>query len=230
MKRPFRAKLVASFSGSFHVTGPGRAVPLVDRPLQLDEQGRPVIPGSSVRGRIRAHLERLLSAMGKPVCRPPKPDQMCPHAGLNLRSGEEYCLACQIFGSAWHPSPVAFDDLRTADTVQEIPLEHRTQVSISRRLGTAQAERLFFSETAPWGQDGGLTLEGEMTGLLDEQCAGWLLAAIRTVSHLGGDKASGMGAVRLDVRCWQWWDSSGRQWLEEQQQQITQMAANVVGA
>src|SRR5947207_1365641 len=93
MDEAFRITLTAHAATALHLTGPGRTLALVDRPLQLDEIGLPVLPGSSVRGRVRVHLERLLRGLGRTVCTPPRPDRMCPHYDGG------YCLVCKLFGS-----------------------------------------------------------------------------------------------------------------------------------
>jgi len=205
----------------FHTLGPGRTLPLLDRPLQVDTSGRPFIPGSLIRGRVRAHLERLLKARGEPVCRPPTPQNMCPHNQEVVQklaaTGEPYCLACRIFGSAWRESGVVFSDFYLDGESPESST--RTGVGISRRLGTVQAERLFFSETAP----SGLRFTGKAEGWLSREEAGWLVAALNLVTHLGGDKSRGLGQVRftsIEVKRWnagegKWDDENPQDLLEE---------------
>lgn len=193
-----RIQLQAELSSPFHTLGPGRVVALVDRPIELDAQGYPFIPASSIRGRLRVHLERLLRQVGYPVCTPPVPDRMCPHAGYN-----DYCLVCRIFGSVWRPAAVVSTDLRLVAPRPAPTLlrSERTAVGISRRLGTAQAERLFTLESADARADGvPLRFEGNMIGRLEADEAGWLLAAVSLVTHLGGSKARGLGEVSMSVK------------------------------
>ncbi len=196
----------------FHTLGPGRTLPLLDRPIQVDGSGCPIIPGSLIRGRVRAHLERLLRARGRPVCRPPAPQNMCPHnqevVGKLAPTGDPYCLACRIFGSAWRDSGVVFSDFHLDGELQEFPT--RTGVGISRRLGTVQAERLFLTETAPPG----LRFTGKAEGWLTREEAGWLLAAIRLVTHLGGGKSRGLGQVQIALVSVEQWDEGKGEWVK----------------
>ncbi len=195
----FRIVLEARLRSPLHILGPGRTVALMDRPVELDARGCPVIPASSIRGRLRVHLERLLRQMGLPVCTPPAPEQMCPHAGY-----KDYCLACRVFGSPWYPAGLMTSDLRLVSPSPSFPdllRAERTSVSISRRLGTAQAERLFTLETTGTGSgDMALVFEGEMIGRLTTEEAGWLLAAVPMVTHLGGAKARGLGELTLRAK------------------------------
>jgi CRISPR/Cas system CSM-associated protein Csm3 (group 7 of RAMP superfamily) len=209
MAEAFRIPLTARAETALHLTGPGRTLALVDRPLQVDHDGRPVLPGSSVRGRVRAQLERLLRGLGLPVCTPPRPERMCP------RLRDEYCLACRIFGSPDLEAAVRVDDLRCEGVDETLP--QRTNVSLSRRLGTAQGERLFVSETTPWraGTDHALTFHGQLSGRAGRTELGWLLAAIRLVTHVGGSKARGLGRVRLEAETVEWWDAEDGTWRSE---------------
>ncbi|HXF69662.1 MAG TPA: RAMP superfamily CRISPR-associated protein [Thermoflexus sp.] len=209
----WRVVLEAETLTAFHTLGPGRTLPLVDRALQVDVEGNPFIPASSVRGRVRAHLERLLRASGLPACWPPRPEQMCPHVGVVPDPKEPFCLACRIFGSPWYPSPTFFEDLRlVAVGHPNGRLAYRTGIGISRRLGTVQAERLFTTEsTSPTG----LRFRGNIEGALAREEMGWLLAALRTVQHLGGDKARGMGQIRLRVVELLRWNAGTGAWTPE---------------
>lgn len=207
---PIRILLAADLLSPLHVLGPGRTAVRVDRPIALDEAGYPLLPASSVRGRLRVHLERLLRGWKLPVCLPPSPEQMCPHhwrPGQGPEGG--LCLACRIFGSPWHPAGIRNGDLRLSEAQRSEPLllrQERTGVSLSRRLGTAQDARLFTLETTPptWGT-APLRLEGQMEGRLSEEEAGWLLAAVALVTHAGGGKARGLGALRLTATEVAWW-------------------------
>jgi CRISPR/Cas system CSM-associated protein Csm3 (group 7 of RAMP superfamily) len=222
MPRHFRMTLSATAHSALHITGPGRTLPLVDRPLQLDEQGLPVIPASSVRGRIRAHLERLLPAFGLPVCSPPRPELMCPHA----RVPDGFCLACRVFGSPRRDAAVLFNDLKVQPIRPLFNFPQRIQVSISRRLNTAQAERLFSSETTPFSENVQSVFAGQISGRAEPVELGWMIAAIALVEHIGGDKARGLGRVRLSATQLQWWDANSRQWQSDDTQNLVEAALN----
>jgi hypothetical protein len=215
--QPIRIKLQARLQSALHIAGPGRAVALVDRPIELDTAGYPLIPASSIRGRLRAHLERLLKAWDQPVCTPPQPAQMCPHLwrGQDAQPEQGYCLACRLFGSAWSEAALLSDDLRLIEAQRgdpEILRLERMSLSVGRRLGTAQSERLFATETTtPHLADEPLCFEGTMIGMVTAEEAGWLLAAVPTITHVGGSKARGLGALDLTVAEVAWWQAG--QWM-----------------
>ncbi|HBY93091.1 MAG TPA: hypothetical protein DEP84_03855 [Chloroflexi bacterium] len=224
---PIRITLQAKLAAGLHILGPGRTVALVDRAIEVDAQGFPLIPASSIRGRVRAHLERLLRAWGQPVCTPPAPERMCPHA-WNQDEGPPagYCQACRIFGSPWYPAAIINTDLRLVDSQRtagpDFLRTERMSLGISRRLGTAQGERLFSTEATVRDLDARpLCFEGLISGRLTPIEAGWLLAALQLVTHAGGNKARGLGELCVsatEVTWWQdgqWVATDGRPMIEE---------------
>jgi CRISPR/Cas system CSM-associated protein Csm3 (group 7 of RAMP superfamily) len=213
-----RIRLQAQLHSPLHIAGPGRNVALVDRPIELDSRNLPIIPASTARGRIRVHLERLLKTMKQPVCVPPTPEQMCPHRWRegDLAPTDLICMACQLFGNPWHYARVLNDDLLfvgddiTGQTPDLLRME-RTSLSVSRILGTAQAERLYTTESTIAQVNGqALRFEGLMTGALSDIELGWLLGSIRLVTHAGGSKARGMGQLQFTATHVDRWD--GTQW------------------
>mgnify|MGYP000123796775 CR=1 FL=1 len=218
----FRLDTEVVLKGMLHVAGLGRPRPLVDRCVAVDEHGVPYLPASSVRGRVRAHLERLLRAWGLPVCAPPRPERMCPHACLEGTEGG-YCLACRLFGSPWRDGAVVCEDFRpqggpgsggaephTWDGLMVV----RTGVGIGRKLGTVREERLFFTEALPRVIAGeGLRFGGALEVRAEPAELGWLVAAMRLVTHLGAQKGRGLGRVELRVTGVARWD--GRDWVSE---------------
>lgn len=222
----FQIVLRLGAEAPLYIAGPGRTVPLVDRSVEVDEEGFPLIPASSLRGRARVHFERLARTFHEPVCSPPRPDRVCPHNQQVMRQllereiAEPFCIACRTFGSSWRDSNVTFGDLRIAESQRELlrrvsfPL--RTGISLSRRLGTAQPERLFVMEIVPSGlQAEELAFEGLIEGLLDRKEIGWLIAALRSITHMGGNKARGLGRVRPEIDKLRFWNDGSRNWVEE---------------
>lgn len=225
---PFCIELSLTMASAFHVSGPGADLTLVDRPqitqatlprtYHLNQDGGsrvPVIPGSSLRGVTRMALERLARSAGLPVCQGPQPEGMCPHgpaaaARALAETGQPFCLSCRIFGSPWRETAVYFESL----VPQDVRLDIRASVAISRRLSSAERQRLYTTEVASMGAEQGVRLKGRIEGTLSEPELEWLTAALRSLTHLGADRARGLGAIeegsiRLRVRRFQ----NGR-WVE----------------
>lgn len=64
----FQIQVSLEIQDMFHIAGSGRNLPLVDLTVEMDERGKPYIPGSSVKGRVRAYAERLMRTAGLQVC------------------------------------------------------------------------------------------------------------------------------------------------------------------
>lgn len=175
--------LEAQLYSPLHIAGPGRKIALVDRPIELDSRNFPLIPASSARGRIRVHLERLLKTMNQPVCAPPTPERMCPHCWAETAHAPAsfICMACRLFGNPWHYARVVNDDLlfmpeEGEELEPDLLRMERTSLSVSRILGTAQAERLYTTESTTTQSNGrALRFEGLMGGALSDIELGWFL-------------------------------------------------------
>jgi len=206
----FQIQVSLEIQDMFHIAGSGRNLPLVDLTVEMDERGKPYIPGSSVKGRVRAYAERLMRTAGLQVCSPPVPEHMCPHA--NVDNEDEYCPACLIFGSPWVSSRVNFSNFYLADG-NDFILQTRQGIGVGRTLGTVVEEKLYFWEavgTATKGKP--LSFNGEISGTGERSDIGWILAAFRMMSSIGGQKARGMGRVMAKIGRVRFWNEKSRKW------------------
>lgn len=206
----FRIQVSLEIQETFHIAGSGRTLALVDLTVELDERGRPYIPGSSVKGRVRAYAERLMRTAGLQVCSPPVPDQMCPHTDID--GEDEYCPACCIFGSPWVSSRVHFSNFYLADD-NDFILQTRQGIGVGRTLGTVVEEKLYYWEAVGSAtKSEPLSFNGEISGTGERSEIGWILAAFRMMSSIGGQKARGMGRVRAKIGRVLFWDRESRKW------------------
>lgn len=186
----------------------------VDKATARDADGKLIIPGSTLKGRIRWECERIARALGWEVCDAPQSDNMCPYfwhpRGV---SNDKYCLVCETFGASGRQSALRFGDATLADderlhntpvwqrgkSVNERrPFDARIRpgVSISRARRAAFSERLFFTETsAPNARFRFRAfIEGEPPS---EKHRALLLAGVRSLSLVGGGRSRGLGWVRV---------------------------------
>lgn len=212
---PFELEVKVELQSDLHISGVGRAVVLIDRCIERDAQGRPYIPSTSFKGRVRAHYERLMHALGYDMkkCKPPAPGAMC-NDPANL------CPACALFGSPVQQSRVEFSHL-TPETAAEPTT--RIGIGVNRRLNTVEQGRLFFYEAAPQGRVN--TLKGTVRGWATEAEIAQLVAAMRLITHFGGQKARGLGRVRLEVE--RVWLYENNDWKEHKPEEILQKLQEV---
>jgi len=192
--------------------------PATDLPVLKDAAGRPYLPGSSLRGALRSHMERFVRALevpprdGRGACNPVQEGEWCVKADqvrawkqeARQRGGSDSwfsdqiwrssCRVCRVFGSPWLASRVRIADLYVDG---EARVEIRPGVSIDRDKGTVK--NLYDFEAVPAGVRFRLVLTAEN---LDPEETGMIWLGLRELErghiHLGGFKGRGLGQVALE--------------------------------
>jgi len=192
---------------SFEPTG-------TDLPVMKGADGVPFIPGSSIKGAVRALTERILRSLpdksplwacdpfAKP-CIEPKKAQIWLRQGDEQRVWDEACTACRIFGSPWLASRVAFKDAYL-ENYEDLPVvtQIRDGVGIDRDLGAARQGIKYDFEVVVPGARFGIEI---LTENLEDWELGLLLSVLRFWEEghlaLGGKVTRGPGWGRLkDLR------------------------------
>jgi CRISPR-associated RAMP protein (TIGR02581 family) len=206
--------------------GAGRASALTGTELAVlrDSQARPFIPGSSLKGVLRSHLEAVARGMApayadlqKIACDPTDKDHLCltdrqmqalkrdaryqnDEAQFADAIHRELCLTCQTFGSPWWASPVRVRDLPVITDEWFGQFEVRDGVAIDRDKGTAADGKLYNYEVVPAGTRFVLHIEAEN---LEPWQRGLLWLGVRALKRgkiaLGGFTSRGLGWIRLEA-------------------------------
>lgn len=177
----------------------------IDARTLAGPDGYPYIPGSSLKGRLRYYLRRLLPALGRGTGNP---------GPLENLFGEEEQVGNLFFTDlrldrAW----VNLAERLRQRTDEETPVEglltrRHTNVMLSRLRGVAVEQRLFTVETVTphlgfHGRiHGHLSDEGRTLTVKGHTCPrdlALLVAACRALTHLGGRKSRGLGRCRLII-------------------------------
>jgi len=164
-----------------------------DKSVVRDGYGRPIIPGSQVKGKVRHAAEALVQGLGLPGQSHFDDDQSPDN------------MIRQLFGSPQVCSPLRFADLTatmgamfTSTENRQLLSQLRPSVAINRRRGTAEDERLLLQETVPQGLV--FSADDAISGYLgdDELPAVALLwAALKLTTRWGGAKSRGLGWASL---------------------------------
>jgi len=171
----------------------------------------PYIPGSSLKGVVRSHAERLLRTLQVNYSCDITEKGCPPEEGDHYRN---HCYACRTFGSTKIASRTRITDAypwkvgASQEEVEEIvtkideriPIELRTNVKIDRRKGTAAGGGPFECEVVTGG-----SFYGELT-IRNYQL--WQIALLALVlrdindgyQKLGAGKSRGFGWVRVSVQ------------------------------
>lgn len=190
---------------------------VADKTPVRDVDGIAIIPGSTVKGRLRYHCKRICLSLGehlgkllpqgetaveKPVCQAQgewdTPAALCKDS-LNL------CIICRIFGSPLFPSPYRFSDLQPEqrDSIlaqKSLPAlsftadsELMTRVRKNRYTQTAENNALYCYEQVKskdilyTGTINGPTLTPLELKLIE--------AGLKVMTHLGGGRSKGLGRI-----------------------------------
>lgn len=189
----------------------------VDKATVRDAYGKLIIPGSTLKGRIRWECERIARTLGWDVCNAPQPDNMCPYFWYHRGERQDkFCDLCEMFGTSVKRSALWFGDatLKEDERLRVTPVlesgkrvnerrpfdaQIRPGVSLSRARRAAFSERLFFTETSAPNAcfHFKALIEGELSA---PQHHALLLAGVRSLSLVGGGRSRGLGWVRM-ARC-----------------------------
>ncbi len=189
------------------------------------EAGDPYLPGTSLKGVIRSHAERVVRSLAgrdDAVCLPYEREEekvkSCGSRYGEKSKREAYaksCLACRLFGSLAFGGRVAIADAYLVDR-EEVPvlLEVRDGVAIDRRTGAAVPRAKFQFEVLVQGRFRTRVLVdnfeswqvGMLIAALEDLLAGRLPVGMGTSRGLGRMK----GAIR-EVRA-RWYGKAPSSW------------------
>ncbi|GBC92721.1 hypothetical protein HRbin15_01198 [bacterium HR15] len=209
-----RAELVAETGLRIGAGGETALPTATDLPVMRTPEGKPFIPGSSLRGALRSHIERIVRTFepdagnGKGACNPTRPQEWClpSEERKRLEDAQVYersCRVCRVFGSPWLASRVRLRDLYLAECVADLKPELRDSVAIDREKESVANK--FDFEALPAGARFHMEIVAEN---LNPAELGLLLVAIRELERgeilLGGFKGRGLGRVCLQKIKYEW--------------------------
>jgi CRISPR/Cas system CSM-associated protein Csm3 (group 7 of RAMP superfamily) len=211
----------------------------IDKATTRDTDGKLIIPGSTLKGRIRWECERIARALDWDVCQSPQADNMCPYYWHHSGAQEEkFCDICHIFGSSARRSTLWFGDAKLKDDerLRDTPVlqsrksvnerrpfdaQVRSGVSISRARRAAFSERLFFTETS--APNARFRFQAVIEGdLSSDRHRAFLLAGVRSLSLVGGGRSRGLGWVRGIT-----WKLDQEELTEERWQELLQPLGDI---
>lgn len=196
---------------SLHV-GTGLADDRTDAPLAR-MQGKPFLPGSSLRGTLRSHLERIVNSI-----RPERAHilftecaaEVCVAGNETARDAYEQatneelksmpapalCPVCQLFGSTLQAARLKITDAVPVDATRLTTVK-RDGVGIDRDTETAADRIKYDFEVLETGAEFGFEMHLDNARNEDLAMLYVLLLELRRGIDVGGKKSRGLGRVRL---------------------------------
>ena len=171
-----------------------------------DFPGEPYVPGSSLKGAIRATCETVIRTFVDDYQTSgilhyddaPEEQSDCG------KDDEPLCMICDTFGNTNRISKVAFDDAfmtpESTRLLQDAAVQGRTGVALSRQTGAVKQGALYNVEFVPKGAE--FEFQILCTNVLPGELR-LLLLAMELFNQgrfkLGGQKSRGMGSVTFKV-------------------------------
>ena len=173
-----------------------------DRATVKSSDGKLYIPASTLKGIWRHACEAIARSQGDFVCGSPRAEDMCPNRKETHTESapDEYCVICQIFGSPKMASRIFINDLIADTDLVAGSTEVRNGVTINRRRGVAEHQRLYFTETSLSNADisfsGDVTINAKIT---DDQIE-LLRAGLKFIHAIGTGKSRGLGWLEIEQK------------------------------
>jgi len=204
-----------TFDTAFHI-GSGKEGELAtDMGVLKDEQGWPVLPGSTLKGNFRATSEKLAGYLGASACLLDSSLSEIDCVGeqdyfkkmneeFKTIKGEKYkldwlskhtCNVCQLFGSPLKSSRIFFSDGRLKRWQDGYQV--RDGVVINRDSGTARHGLKYDFEVAPRDTAFELLIEMENPTSMDLSLVGAVIAEWQSGFRIGGFTSRGLGRTVL---------------------------------
>ncbi|MFT0786328.1 CRISPR-associated RAMP protein Csx7 [Synechococcus sp. H55.10] len=196
-----------------------------DLPVLKDALGRPLIPGSSLKGALRSRLESFLRGIDPALARDPseltsseqvrlvnqiKNTYGDDDATLTQKLIEATDWVSQAFGSPWLAGKVQIRDLPVVREAWFGQYQERDGVAIDRDTETAAEGKLYDFQVVP------ANTPFQFHAVV-ENAEAWELGLLAIGLHqleteqipLGGGRSRGLGVVRLEIGAVYWFDSEG---------------------
>jgi CRISPR/Cas system CSM-associated protein Csm3 (group 7 of RAMP superfamily) len=201
MHHHINIELTIRFISKWH-TGSGEGNFLVHRLLKKDSRGWPYIPGSTFKGIVRQSCEKLSRTLHfQEPADPHDPRLDNPRVFGPLHNS--LSPVDRLFGSRYEGTDLFFRDLRLkAEPLYGWQAE-QSRIRLYRKLKTVKKGALFTTQyAAPMIFE--TTIEGYHENLytFDENDPPYayclLIAGIKAIDRMGGDKSTGSGQVDID--------------------------------
>ena len=185
----------------------------IDSTVMKDADGRPIIPGSSLKGVIRSNFESVMNGIGKKICdifsdtdencltknrlNEINKDKSMSHKEKAEAAYRESCEVCRLFGGRGIASKLQFKDC--AFIGDKCIYERRDGVRINRETGAAADGGKFDYEIVPKGTKFTFYMSAENLDEGQEKYLDYILNTLQSGElSIGGKTTRGLGRIILE--------------------------------
>jgi CRISPR/Cas system CSM-associated protein Csm3 (group 7 of RAMP superfamily) len=181
---------------------------LVDSSTVKDSNGIIYLPASSIKGKIKSEFKKNIESLFAGfVCNSIISGRKSVCQNKDIQNA---CIICRIFGSEFYEGSLIFEDavmdVETQDILGKIEKNKilpvfqssiRSGTKINRLLKTTEEGALFSME----GVNPAIVLASNINGscYMSEDEYNYFKGTIQTITHLGGNKARGMGRCIIEI-------------------------------
>lgn len=205
-KRNINLTLPITFDSPFIVGSGFGAAGLIDLKSVKDKDDIVYFPATSLKGKVKAEFKKVMLTIDSGnICNITTNKEICKFDNI-----KEACVICRIFGSEFYEGSLIFEDAvmdyETHDILSKIETNKimpqsqsaiRTGIRINRILKTAEDKALFNFETVNPSIVFTSRIHGDVW-LTDEEYI-FFKKTIESITHLGGNKARGLGRCSIEV-------------------------------
>lgn len=203
------------FQTAFHLGTGNEGESGTDMSVLLDHAGKPLLPGSSLKGVFRSTTERLCHFLGASTCFLDRHHATCAGGNQKLAKDclndlhnaksekeiesildENLCDVCKLFGSSLAKGKVFFQDSPCKSWAGV--LERRDGVGIDRDSGTAVPNVKYDYDVVPANAAFDFLMQAENLTEKEERLLQLTFVEWTNEVHLGGMTTRGFGAAKLE--------------------------------
>lgn len=204
-KRIVNLQLEITFLSPFIVGSGFGLAGIIDSTTVKDNDKIVYIPASSIKGKIKSELKKVMGSLEESIC-----NSIVTNRFEICKSDEmkDACVICRIFGSEFYESCLIFEDAVMDDNTRKLfstivknralpafQSSIRSGTKLNRYLKTAEEGALFTFEVANPSVNFTASISGSCYMTNEEYSL--FKGTIETITHLGGNKAGGMGRCNI---------------------------------
>jgi CRISPR-associated protein Csm3 len=203
-------KIIICLKSDLHISSGFGFARIVDLINVKDANGFAYVPASTIKGKLRSACSKVALILNDEPSFMSKEHKLCNKLEADVCKHEnpkDRCIICRLFGSSFIEGKLVFkdavineDDANKIRVLSSINLfrvdeqnEVRNSVKLSRSLRISSPQNLFTVETTSRK----LTFNGSIYAkeYLTEQEQNLLKFGLKIISHIGGQKARGLGRI-----------------------------------